>query len=184
MTTATATNYSIVNPGTLAEEPVFGRIATLTWPDMAYEALLNIKAAFSLTTTVPKTSFNAAVYRAVELTASRMKSGGFKFFDRSLKDNVTEIVQEALITTGDQVKGDRETILRFVVTGGRVVVVPCNPAGTAWIEAGHVMNFNQEVEDQKALVPAGLVGVWADSCILHDFHAIGLECQGQSRESR
>ena len=164
--------------------PIFGRIATLTWPDMAYADLKTIQEFFGLTTAVPRTSFTAAVYRAVEKTAGTMnrgKTGGFRYFDRALKDNVTEIVQEALLATGDQVKGQRETVLRFVVTNGQVVIHPGNQFGQAWLEAGvSAEAFYKDVECFRQLVPAGLVGTWADSCIINDFGAIGLECRGHS----
>lgn len=173
--------FTIVNNNT-ETNPIFGRISTFTFPAMPYKALLDLAAKFGFASTVPETSLNAAVYRAVELEAACYKSGHYRRFARKLKDNVTELIQEVLIPAEDgQVKGERSTVARFIVTSGSYTIKPENGLGAAWLEEeGKGQTFDARVQHELGSVPAGAVGQWADDVVLNDIGGLALNNRGHS----
>lgn len=181
---SSSSSFNVVDPNfkTEGDAPVFGRIGTFTWPSMNAATLSDIARNLGLGTTVPSTGLNVAVYRAVEREASIFRSSRYKRFARRIKDNVTELVQEVVIGSDDgEVKGQRETVARFVVTGGYYVIKPENDLGRTWLEEeGGGEHFDKRVEYERATVPAGLVGQWADQVVLDDIGGIELANRGHS----
>lgn len=167
------TNFTIVN--TNETSPVFGRIATFTWPALPFETLVNIRDALGLATGVPAQGLHVAMHRACEIVAAGYKSGHYKRFARKLRDNVVEIVQEVLIPAEDgEVKGQRETVARVVATGGVMKVTASGPDwdDTAALEAA--------TKHELETVPSGQVGNWADAVVGHELGGMELANRGHS----
>lgn len=175
------TNNNIVALATDANfNGTTGRLCTFTLPEAEHNALLALADRFGIRVEAPLTGWGVALGRAVEDVCSGFRSGHYRWVPRSLKLNVYEIVEEVLLPhTDGEVKGERRTIGRFNLHAGngQVTVTTDHERLRATLEEGKLAS---RLEYHRRMIPANLVGDWADKAVQEGFAAIALVNRGHS----